>query len=42
VAKVGFVVVEGDVNGDGHADFQIEVHNVAGNLASLINTDFVL
>ena len=27
--KAGFLLVEGDVNGDGRADFQIEVHGVA-------------
>lgn len=32
VTKVGFVIVAGDINGDGKADFQIEVDNVA-NLA---------
>ena len=34
--------VEGDVNGDGKADFQIDVHNTAGNLTSLLKGDFVL
>jgi 6-phosphogluconolactonase (cycloisomerase 2 family) len=38
VKKVGFVIVEGDVNGDGRADFQIEVEGVA----SLAKGDFVL
>jgi Ca2+-binding RTX toxin-like protein len=28
IKKAGFVLVEGDVNGDGRADFQIEVHGV--------------
>jgi Ca2+-binding RTX toxin-like protein len=37
-----FVTVEGDVNGDGKADFQIEVHNLANNLNSLAPSDFVL
>jgi hypothetical protein len=36
--KNGFVLVEGDVNGDGKADFQIEVHGVAG----LMSGDFDL
>jgi Ca2+-binding RTX toxin-like protein len=38
VKKVGFVVVEGDINGDGRADFQIEVDNVA----NLAKADFIL
>jgi Ca2+-binding RTX toxin-like protein len=37
-----FVSVEGDVNGDGRADFQIDVHNLAANLNSLTLGDFVL
>jgi len=36
--KNGFVLVEGDVNGDGKADFQIEVHGVA----ALMSGDFDL
>jgi Ca2+-binding RTX toxin-like protein len=42
VTKIGFVVVEGDTNGDGKADFQIEVHNAADNLATLAKGDFIL
>ena len=42
VAKIGFVVVEGDTNGDGRADFQIEVHNLANDLATLAKGDFIL
>jgi Ca2+-binding RTX toxin-like protein len=38
VTKSGFLLAEGDVNGDGHADFQIEVHGPA----TLLATDFVL
>jgi 6-phosphogluconolactonase (cycloisomerase 2 family) len=38
VKKAGFVIVEGDVNGDGRADFQIQVDNVA----KLVAGDFVL
>lgn len=38
VKKSGFVIVEGDVNGDGKADFQIQVDNVA----KLAAGDFVL
>lgn len=36
--KGGFFLVEGDVNGDGRADFQIEVHSAV----ALVNADFVL
>ena len=36
--KVGFFMVEGDVNGDGRADFQIEVHSAA----ALVKDDFAL
>jgi Ca2+-binding RTX toxin-like protein len=42
VAHGTFVTVEGDTNGDGKADFQIEVHNVAETLNSLAKGDFVL
>jgi Ca2+-binding RTX toxin-like protein len=28
IKKAGFLLVEGDINGDGRADFQIEVHGV--------------
>lgn len=38
VTKSGFLLAEGDVDGDGKADFQIEVHGPATLLAS----DFVL
>ena len=38
VAKVGFVLVEGDTNGDGRADFQIQVDNVT----ALVKADFIL
>jgi Ca2+-binding RTX toxin-like protein len=38
VKKVGFVIVEGDINGDGRADFQIQVDNVA----TLAKGDFIL
>jgi hypothetical protein len=37
-----FVMVEGDVDGNGRADFQIEVHNLANELNSLAKGDFVL
>jgi hypothetical protein len=38
VKKAGFVLVEGDINGDGRADFQIEVQGVG----KLVAGDFVL
>jgi hypothetical protein len=38
VRKDGYVLVEGDVNGDGRADFQIQVFGVG----SLAKDDFVL
>jgi serralysin len=38
VKQAGFLVVEGDINGDGRADFQIEVHG----LGKLVAGDFVL
>jgi Ca2+-binding RTX toxin-like protein len=38
--KSGFFLVEGDTNGDGRADFQIEVHSVGD--AALVKDDFVL
>jgi len=38
--KTGFFLVEGDTNGDGRADFQIEVHSVGD--AALVKGDFVL
>lgn len=38
----GFVTVAGDVNGDGKADFQIEVHNLNNDLHELAKADFVL
>ena len=37
-----FVTVEGDINGDGKADFQIDVHNLSNTLNSLAQGDFVL
>ncbi len=37
-----YVTVEGDINGNGKADFQIDVHNTTGNLTSLLKADFVL
>ena len=39
--KAGFVIVEGDTNGDGRADFQIEVHNPTNDL-KLFLADFIL
>jgi len=42
VKKAGFVIVEGDVNGDGRADFQIEVHNLTADLNGLAKADFIL
>jgi Ca2+-binding RTX toxin-like protein len=36
------LLVEGDVNGDGRADFQIEVHNLTNDLHGLAKGDFVL
>jgi serralysin len=36
--KAGFLVVEGDIDGNGKADFQIEVHGAA----TLLRGDFVL
>jgi Ca2+-binding RTX toxin-like protein len=38
----GFVTVEGDVNGDGRADFQIAVHNLTDTLNSLAKGNFDL
>lgn len=38
IKKAGFVLVEGDVNGDGKADFQIQVNG----LAKLVQDDFTL
>jgi hypothetical protein len=38
VKKVGFVIVEGDINGDGKADFQIQVDDVL----NLAKGDFLL
>ena len=38
VDKEGFVIVEGDTNGDGRPDFQIEVHGAA----ALAKLDFIL
>lgn len=36
--KAGFLLVEGDINGDGKADFQIEVHGAG----KLVADDFIL
>jgi hypothetical protein len=36
------VTVEGDVNGNGKADFQIDVHNLSNDLTSLLKADFGL
>ena len=38
VTKAGFLLVEGDTDGNGKADFQIEVHGAT----ALLGTDFVL
>jgi serralysin len=37
-----FVTVEGDINGNGKADFKIDVHNLTDDLNSLVKGDFVL
>jgi Ca2+-binding RTX toxin-like protein len=37
-----YVTVEGDINGNGKADFQIDVHNLGDNLNTLLKADFVL
>jgi hypothetical protein len=37
-----FVTMEGDTNGDGKADFQIDVHNLANNFHCLAAGDFAL
>jgi len=37
LTKVGFVIVEGDINGDGRADFQIQVDDVL----NLAKADFI-
>lgn len=42
LVKDGFVLVQGDTNGDGKADFQIEVQNSNHDLASLAVSDFML
>ena len=31
-----------DTNGDGRADFQIDVHNLTDNLHSMAKADFIL
>jgi hypothetical protein len=36
-----YVTVEGDINGNGKADFQIDVHNVSDSLGNR-KADFVL
>ena len=38
VRAVGHVFVEGDVNGDGRADFRIDIHGAS----TLSHSDFVL
>jgi hypothetical protein len=38
VKKAGFLMVEGDIDGNGKADFQIEVHGVT----KLLGSDFDL
>jgi Ca2+-binding RTX toxin-like protein len=40
IKKAGFFLVEGDMDGNGKADFQIEVHGVG--LTKLMATDFIL
>lgn len=42
VKHATYVRVEGDINGDGSADFQIDVHNLANDLHSLAKGDFIL
>jgi hypothetical protein len=42
VSHGNHVTIEGDVNGNGKADFQIDVHNLDNNLNSLLKADFVL
>jgi len=37
-----YVTVGGEVNGNGKADFQIDVHNLSNDLTSLLKADFVL
>jgi VCBS repeat-containing protein len=36
------VIVEGDIDGNGKADFQIDVHNLTDHLTSLAKGDFIL
>jgi hypothetical protein len=40
IKKAGFLLVEGDMDGNGKADFQIDVHGIG--LTKLLATDFVL
>jgi len=42
VKHATYVTVEGDINGDGRADFQIGVHNLTNDLHSLAKGDFIL
>ena len=37
-----YVTVEGDVDGNGKADFQIDVHNLTDTLSILSRGDFIL
>jgi hypothetical protein len=36
------VIVEGDIDGNGKADFQIDVHNLTDTLNNLRKGDFIL
>jgi serralysin len=36
-----YVTVEGDIDGNGKADFQIDVHNLTDTLNSLLKGDFI-
>jgi Ca2+-binding RTX toxin-like protein len=42
VKHAAYVRVEGDINGDGRTDFQIDVHNLSDDLHSLAKGDFIL
>jgi hypothetical protein len=37
-----YVTVEGDIDGNGKADFQIDVHNLTDTLNFLAKGDFIL